>query len=56
VDGGAEEGEDSGDDQRDVHAEPSAIRAILWRQSGGAPVFGSLIVDFHPYSDVWMER
>jgi hypothetical protein len=34
VDGGAEEGEDSGDDQRDVHAEPSATGAIPRRKSG----------------------
>ena len=33
VDDGTEDGQGSGDDQRDVHVKPSAIRAILWRKS-----------------------
>jgi hypothetical protein len=33
MDGGAEDGEGSVDDQRGVHSEPSAIRALIWRKS-----------------------
>jgi hypothetical protein len=46
VDGGAEDGEGSGEDQRDVNAEPSAIRAILWRKSRRSNPLKTLTTNF----------